>query len=166
MQVEKNQMRKEIQRSAKLIVTISKLNLAGWRVPRPKFTYFVNARVTSHGTGIRVGARGWRTLVSLLQGAAAGTHDHREAHGRILLSPRRNIVGALGVVAVARLCLTLPRTTPRLRVLILISPFKFLRQSSTQANFPSARIVFRARVETVPRNTPLAEEERSSHFTP
>lgn len=35
------------------------------------------------------------------------------------------MVVTLGVVP-ARLCLTLPRTTPRLRVLIPISPFKFL----------------------------------------
>lgn len=47
-------------------------------------------------------------------------------------SPRRawpcpvsQMVVTLGVVP-ARLCLTLPRTTPRLRVLIPISPFKFL----------------------------------------
>jgi len=48
--------------------------------------------------------------------------------------------GHTGCGAVARLCLTLPRMTPRLRVLILISPFKFLwyDQQHEQANFPSA----------------------------
>lgn len=65
---------------------------------------------------------GWRTLLYCFR----GTHDHCDVHGRVV--PCHNVVGALGVVAVARLCLTLPRTTPRLRVLILISPLKFLWQ--------------------------------------
>jgi len=60
---------------------------------------------------------------------ARGTHDQRDAHGRIV--PRRRNLDTLvwaGCGVVARLCLTLPPTDPRLRVLILISPFKFLRQ--------------------------------------
>lgn len=74
-----------------------------------------------------------------------GTHDHRDAHGRV---PCRN-GGHSGCGAVARLCLTLPRTTPRLRVLILISPFKFLWHGQHARAKPTfhrpAGIVFRAR---------------------
>lgn len=81
-----------------------------------------------------------------------GTHDQCDAHGRVV--PRRN-GGHTGCGAVARLCLTLPRTIPRLRVLILISPFKFLRPQAGETRRPTFHrprpgIVFRARVREPP----------------
>jgi len=66
------------------------------------------------------------------------THDHRDAHswGPVVV-PRCRNGGYAGCGAVARLCLTLPRTTPRLRVLILISPFKFLWHGQRAARRPT-----------------------------
>lgn len=114
-------MCKKIQRFAKLllIVKMSKFNLTGQFLPSKVYVF----RKCTFRNLPRNRNKGARRILSY---CFRGTHDHCDAHGRVV--PRRNVVGALGVVAVARLCLTLPRTTPRLRVLILISPLKFLWQ--------------------------------------
>lgn len=69
--------------------------------------------------------------------ASLSTHYHRDAHDRgPVVVPCRN-GGHAGCGAVARLCFTLLRMTPRLRVLILISPFKFLWHDQRAASRPT-----------------------------
>lgn len=78
-------------------------------------------------------SRGREIKSWIFNGYKKGTKKKKSEFG-YSRSPRRAwqcpvscvaMVVTLGVVP-ARLCLTLPRTTPRLPVLILISPFKFL----------------------------------------
>lgn len=70
--------------------------------------------------------------------ASLSTHDHRDAHDRDpVVVPHCRNAGHAGCGAVARLCLTLLRMTPRLHVLILISPFKFLWHEQRAARRPT-----------------------------
>lgn len=90
------------------------------------------------GSGQEIGIRDARAAGEHLD-ASLSTYDHRDAHDRgpVLLSLTCRNVGHAGCGAVARLYLTLLRTTPRLHVLILISPFKFRWHEQRAARRPT-----------------------------
>lgn len=116
--------------------------------------YYKCTRNFCHRTGVRV-AREDREHSYWSRGYS---QSPQRAWPCLSSSVPRCVVGALGVVAVARLYLTLPRTIPRLRVLILISPFKFLWQRH-MPTFHRPGLCYALAVLH-------AEDERFSLFTP